>query len=399
MIRRMRNARLSAESTIRSPSSRSEGSRRVGWGLMVTGCVAVAVAAGLRAHDARAAAWQDWPPFVLVAGLLLVGWLADGDGLFTIAGERLARMSGGGLSVYFAAAALVAVVTAVLNLDTSVAFLTPIFVYAGRRRGGIEAPLLYASLLLSNTASVLLPGSNLTNLIVVGQLHLTGIRFFIRMAPLWLVAVVVTTAVVAVGEHRNLRGATRTSAQEERPVLGLGLLAVVAVTVSVLTLRSPALPVAAIGLLAVASRLALRRQDMTVVIQVVGIPALVGLFGIAVALGTLGRAWAWPAAMLSHLDTWATAGVAAVLSVLVNNLPAASLLAARPPHHPFALLVGLDIGPNLFVTGSLAWLLWLRAASAAGARPSIARASLLGCVAVPLSMAGALAVIGLTSSH
>ena len=66
--------------------------------------------------------------------------------------------------------------------------------------------------------------------------------------------------------------------------------------------------------------------------------------------------------MLGHLGTWATAPVAAVVSVLVNNLPAASLLAARRPPHPYSLLLGLNVGPNLFVTGSLAWVLWLRAA-------------------------------------
>jgi arsenical pump membrane protein len=121
-----------------------------------------------------------------------------------------------------------------------------------------------------------------------------------------------------------------------------------------------------------------------------GVPVLVGLFGLAVALGTLGRGWAGPETLLSHLNLWGTAAVAAVSSVLVNNLPAASLLAARTPDHPYALLIGLNLGPNLFVTGSLAWLLWLRTARAAQARPSIAHACRLGVVAVPLSMVAAL---------
>jgi arsenical pump membrane protein len=67
--------------------------------------------------------------------------------------------------------------------------------------------------------------------------------------------------------------------------------------------------------------------------------------------------------------------VAAISSVLVNNLPAASLLAARRPAHQFSLLVGLNLGSNLFVTGSLAWILWLRAARSAGVQPSIAKAA------------------------
>jgi arsenical pump membrane protein len=87
-----------------------------------------------------------------------------------------------------------------------------------------------------------------------------------------------------------------------------------------------------------------------------------------------------------------------VASVVVNNLPAASMLAARPPAHPFALLIGLNIGPNLFVTGSLAWLLWLRSARRAGARPSLTRASMLGLIAVPLAVTAAVGALVATGS-
>ena len=120
---------------------------------------------------------------------------------------------------------------------------------------------------------------------------------------------------------------------------------------------------------------------------------LVGLFGLAVTLGTLGRTWSGPATLLAHLDLWGTAVTAAFCSVVVNNLPAASLLAARQPPHPFALLVGLNVGPNLAVTGSLAWILWLRSARAAGGSPSVARAGLLGLASVPLAIAAAVGVL------
>jgi len=82
----------------------------------------------------------------------------------------------------------------------------------------------------------------------------------------------------------------------------------------------------------------------------------------------------------------------------VNNLPAASLLAARQPPHPFALLIGLNVGPNLFVTGSLAWILWLRAAKGAGGRPDVGRASLLGLASVPLAMAAAVGLLVLSGT-
>jgi len=180
-------------------------------------------------------------------------------------------------------------------------------------------------------------------------------------------------------------------------VLGVGLVAVGTVTVLVLALHQPALPVLAVGLVALAVRVARPgarpAPDPRDAVRILGLPVLAGLYGIAVALGTLGRSWSGPATQLWHLDAWGTAAVGATTSVLVNNLPAASLLAARTPPHPFPLLVGLDVGPNLFVTGSLAWVLWLRAARAAGGRPDIRRASLLGLASVPLAVAAAVGVL------
>jgi arsenical pump membrane protein len=170
-------------------------------------------------------------------------------------------------------------------------------------------------------------------------------------------------------------------------------LAVVASAVLVLVLHSPALPVAVVGVVAIGIRLAAGKHHPRHVVQVLGVPLLVGLFGVAVALGTLGRVWDGPSTLLAHLNVWGTGAVAAATSVIVNNLPAASLLAARTPDHPFALLIGLNLGPNLFVTGSLAWMLWLRSARIAGARPSVARASRIGVLTVPLSMAAAIGVL------
>lgn len=126
-----------------------------------------------------------------------------------------------------------------------------------------------------------------------------------------------------------------------------------------------------------------------------GVATLIGLFGLAVTFGTLGRAFV-SSSRLFHLGSIPTTVVAVVATVVLNNLPAASLLAAHPVSHPFALLVGLNLGPNLAVTGSLAWLIWLRAARAAGSRPSLARASRLGVLAVPASVAVALGALALT---
>jgi arsenical pump membrane protein len=370
---------------------------RPDWLLAAVGLAGLVAAVAARPSDAGAAAAQDWSPFVLVAGLLLIGLVADDDGLFAAAGSRLATATRSGSLLFAGSVLLVSVVTATLNLDTSVAFLTPVLVHTARSRGEGEPAFLYGCLLLSNAASLLLPGSNLTNLIVLGHLHLTGGQFAARMWLPWLGAVVVTAAVVAIGERRSLGPATTEPGQVSQPVLGIGLAAIVAATVLVIVIRASALPIFAIGVLAAGIRL-MRGGPVTIgrIWQVLGVPVLAGLFGAAVALGTLGRAWSGPAVLLSHLSGWATAAFAAIATAVVNNLPAASMLAARTPAHPLELLIGLNLGPNLCVTGSLAWLLWIRSAWDAGARPSLARASRLGILAVPLSIAVAVAALAVT---
>jgi len=368
---------------------------RLSWWLAAIGVVGLIVVFSVNAHAARAAASQDWSPFVLVSGLLLIGLVADGDGLFAAAGNTLARLSSNGVVLFLGATVMISLVTALLNLDTSVAFLTPVLVYAAKSRGSAEAPLLYGCLLLSNAGSLFLPGSNLTNLIVLGHLRLTGAEFLAHSWAPAIAALVVTAGVVLVAERRELRVKSLDVRATKRPVLGLGLVAVLAGTTLVIVLPSPALAVLGVGLVATGVRVVKGSDTPGHVAQVLGVPVLVGLFGVAVTLGAVGRLWSGPSLLLSHLDVWGTAAFAGVSSVLVNNLPAASMLAARSSAHPFALLIGLNLGPNLCVTGSLAWLLWLRAARLAGARPSLKKASQLGAWVVPASMSAAvLALIG-----
>jgi len=345
--------------------------------------------------NAVSAAGQDWPPFVLVTGLLLVGLVANDDGLFEAAGNRLARLSTNGLVLFMGAALLIGSVTAVLNLDTSVAFLTPVLVYAARSRGGGEAPLLYGCLMLSNAGSLFLPGSNLTNLIVLGHTRLTGAGFIAHMWAPASVALLVSAAVIAVLERRQLRLGSTDVVAVAAPRLGLGLFAVVSSALLVVAIASPALPVMLVGAFVVGRRLLQRRTTIAHVAQVLGIPVLAGLFASAVALGTLGRAWSSPSTLLVHLTIWGTSALAALAALAMNNLPAASLLSARAPTHPYALIIGLNLGPNLCVSGSLAWLLWLRAARTAGAQPSLVKASRIGAWVVPLSMVSAVATLQL----
>jgi arsenical pump membrane protein len=326
------------------------------------------------------AARQSWPPFALVAGLLLIGAVAAADGLFEAAGAHVARAHLGPRGLLVALLALVAVVTAVLNLDTAVVFLTPVLVHAARRRGLDERPFLYGAVFMANAASLLLPGSNLTNLLVLDWEPIGGARFAASMLPAWLAACALTAAFLVVAYP--LHGGEPAEGDAPTLRLGVGAAATLAAAAAVVALRDPAPPVLAIGLGAVALGRVRPRLDVR---------ALALLFALAVALGTLAREWSLPERLLASSGRWTTAAAAAVAAVGVNNLPAAVLLSAHAPAHPRALLLGLDLGPNLAVTGSLSAVLWLQAARAVRADASAATYSKLGALLVPLTLAAALA--------
>ncbi|HVA44434.1 MAG TPA: SLC13 family permease [Acidimicrobiales bacterium] len=387
--------------------------------ILLCGGVVGAVAATLSDPGrAQAAAAQDSPAFLLVAGLLLIGLVAQQDHLFETAGRWLSdRFQSDGLLLAMAML-LIGVVTATLNLDTSVAFLTPVLVQAGRQRPALASPLLYGCVLLANAGSLLLPGSNLTNLIVLGPLHISGVDFLRRMSLPWAAALLITGAgvwwwgrrapsasagagaVVAGSQRPSPVAARRVHADvndgRARPAVGLGLVGIAGAIGLVLAVRSPALPVLGLGLALILWRLARRRVSPGAVLEVLDLPVLIGLLGVAVGLGALARTWTGPAQLMGHLNSWASAGLAAAASVAVNNLPAASLLGAGRLAHPYSVLVGLDLGPNLMVSGSLAWIIWLRTARQAGAEPSIGRAVRLGAATAPLAMAAAVLMLWVT---
>src|ERR1700742_3465139 len=138
----------------------------------------------------------------------MIGLLANRDGLFDWGGARLEALPGGGLALLGAALLLDAVVTAVLNLDTAVVFLTPVLVFAARRRRvGVE-PFLYGCVFMANASSLFLPGSNLTNLLVLdARSGGSGATLAAEMFPLANTAAVVTAVGVGISFRRHLAAA------------------------------------------------------------------------------------------------------------------------------------------------------------------------------------------------
>ncbi len=329
---------------------------------------------------------------MLVAGLLLVGAAAGADGLFAAAGARIERLPGGGVALLGACLALVAVTTAFLNLDTAVVFLTPVLVHVARRRGLAVVPFLYGCVLMANASSLFLPGSNLTNLLVLDGEHISGWTFFARMAPMAFTATIVTATGIVLLHRRALAGAGPAVTEEARLRGAVGLLAATATAVVLLATRRPALAVLAIGLLAAAVQIGRGRLTAAQAWRAVNPPVVGALLAVAVALGTLARAWSGPAHLIAGASPAGTTAIASLASILLNNLPATVLLTAHPVAHQRALLLGVNVGPNIAVTGSLAVFLWAQAARGAGCRVSARRYTALGAPLAVAAIAAALAV-------
>lgn len=342
------------------------------------------------------------PTLGFLAAILALADLADREGVFSWLGARLATACRGHpralLVLTFAAAGGT---TAVLSLDATVVLLTPVVLATTRTLDLPPKPHVYACAHLANSASTLLPVSNLTNLLAFAASGLSFTGFAAIMALPWLITVAIELAVFLWFFRRDLTG--RTSApRDDRPapvfalvVLGLTLAGFGAGPVIGL---APGW-VAAIAAAVLAAR-ALARRETTPRRLVVAANPLLTLFvlGLAIVvqavsdhlLGGPLRALLPDTAGLPELLL--TAFVAAALANLLNNLPATLLLLAVLGPHPdtgvlLAVLLGVNIGPNATYLGSLATLLWRRVLGRDA--PGLGEFTRLGLVTVPVSLAAA----------
>jgi arsenical pump membrane protein len=362
--------------------------------LMVGVAGAAAGLIGFGPHAAAAAVQQAWPPFALVSGLLLIGQVAADDNVFAAAGSRIATVRGGPPVLLAASLGLVAVVTAILNLDTAVVFLTPLLIQSARARGVDERAFVYGAVFMSNSASLLLPGSNLTNLLVLDGARVSGLDFARVMVAPWLVAIMVTWLVLWIVQRRGLPVSSTNGRVTLRLHGRAGLAAVSGAAVLMVVLPDPAVPVLLLGAGVTAWRPFQGRFGSASLLRATP-TALVSLFALAVGCGTLARLWAAPAMLAATAGRLEAALLGAVGAVAINNLPAASLLSAQPLAHPFFLLLGLNLGPNLAVTGALSAVLWWRLARQNDAKVSMWAYTRLGLVVVPLSLAAAATTLAL----
>ena len=122
-----------------------------------------------------------------LAAVLVLAQLCDDEGLFRAAGAAMARATDGNTRRLLAKVFVIgAATTAVLSLDATVVLLTPVVLATTRALGCQPRPHAYATAHLANTASLLLPVSNLTNLLAFSAAGLSFLHFTALMAPPWL---------------------------------------------------------------------------------------------------------------------------------------------------------------------------------------------------------------------
>jgi arsenical pump membrane protein len=366
------------------------------WAVAAIGALALVALGVLSSADARAAVKELGPTVGFLAALLL---LADGcrrAGMFDALGAFMASGSEGRPARLLALVFLVAAgTTAVLSLDATIVLLTPIVFATAARLHMNPRPHVYACSHLANSASLLLPVSNLTNLLAFHASGLSFTRFGVLMALPWLVALLIEWLVLRASFAGELkRSAVRSTRGVDRPELPRFALAVLGFTLAGFVLSAP-LGIAPVWIAAAgAAVLALRERPRPVELVRAAEPAfLVFVLGLGIVVygasqhglssavdSLLPHGTALPALL-------AVAAISAVAANLLNNLPATLIIlpvvAASGHGAVLAMLVGVNVGPNLTYVGSLATLLWRRIVHAHDEETDMAEFTRLGLRTVP----------------
>lgn len=352
------------------------------WVEVLVGLIAAGVVLATGAVDVSGAADAVrllLPVVAFLAGILVVAEMCAVEGVFAAVGDRVARAGRGRpgrmLALTFAAAAAT---TAVLSLDATVVLLTPVVAAAASGLRLSPRPAVYACVRLANSASLLLPVSNLTNLLALPFLPTVSfVGFAVLMAPVWVAVIAVEYVGHRVFFARELSRPAETGVTVRGPGAPLPVvpLAVVGVMLVGFAVLSPLgiQPAWVAGVAAVVlGGYALVRRRSSVATLAGSANLTFAVFVLCLGVVVTGVADSFlgdlVAQTVPHGDGLGAllviALVATALANLVNNLPATLLLvplvAPLGAVPVLAALIGLGVGSGLTYTGSLANLLWRR---------------------------------------
>jgi len=378
--------------------------RRV-WAVLGVAGVVVVATGWLSGGDAREVALTRGGPVLgFLVAITVLAELADRAGVFDAAAGGCARAARGSTAGLFALVAVLGTVTTIgMSLDTTAVLLTPVVLTLTTRLGLRPLPFALLAVWLANTARLLLPVSNLTNLLALQREHLSTVGFAGRMAAPEVAAVLVTVAYLGWLYRADLTGhypVPTPDGPADRWTFGVCAGACVALAPGVLAGAPPwaaATPcaVAAVAVFAVRDRGQLRWSLLPWRLLIL----TEGLFLVVTAVARHGLTTVLTG--LAGTSVLRTVGVSAGVSNLLNNLP--GYLAVEPAVHPgnttqlLGVLLGTNGGPLIALWGSLATLLWRDRCKARGLTVSPVTFAAVGLGGVPLVLLATWAALLLTT--
>lgn len=385
-----------------------------GWPEALAAVPAAAILIAIGAISVRQAVAQvvDLSGVVAFLGAVLVlAKLCDDEGLFEAAGAAIARVRVGSHGLLRQVFIIASTITAVLSLDATVVLLTPVVLATVRRLRTPVRPYAYATAHLANAASLLLPVSNLTNLLAFHLAHISFTKFTAVMTLPWLATIAVVYVIFRWFFAADLRVTPHPEEPGPTPRPPVFVLVVVGLTLAGFAVAQSVGVAPAWVALAGATVLAVRSlsRGHTSVVEIAR-SASVSFLVFVLALGVVVQA-----VTLNGMDTamsnvlppgsalpslLAVAAVAAVLANVVNNLPATlvllPLVAPSGPVAILAVLLGVNIGPNLTYVGSLSNLLWRSILHRHDVDTGVGEYTRLGLCTVPVTLV--VAVLALWAS-
>jgi arsenical pump membrane protein len=350
---------------------------------------------------------------LFLTGMMLLAEVARREGLFgAVARFAVGHADGSPRRLFALVYAAGVVITVFLSNDATAVVLTPAVFAAARRARTAPLPHLFACAFVANAASFVLPISNPANLVLYASHPPALADWLARFAVASALSIAATFAALAWAERSDLSGACERAAEPVTITRGgwaaiAGLVVTVAVLAVVSAMNRPlGLPTAILGAATASLTLLARRASPLPLLRGVAwsiLPLVAGLFVMVEALGRTGAIGALADALRQAtasapgLAPWAAGGLVSIADNLANNLPAGLVAsdAVAQAHPPLkvvdALLIGVDLGPNLSVTGSLATLLWLAVIRREGEDVTAWRFLKTGLVVAPPALLLALA--------
>jgi len=379
----------------------------------VAGAVLLVATGLVSVQGAGAAVGMGSDVYLFLIGMMLLSETARREGLFDHVAGIAVRYARSSPQRLFGLIYLVGiVVTVFLSNDATAVVLTPAVYEAAKRAKREPLPYLFVCAFIANAASFVLPISNPANIVLYGD-HTPALAQWVgRFALPSILAIGATYALLRWVERDGLVGKCADDTESRHlssgawtALIGIGLTALVLLSVSALDWQL-GLPTAIMGGLTVGVVVLRGRAMPWPILKGVSwgvLPLVAGLFVLVQGLTTTGVIANLACAMqhsiqrLPAVTPFLSGGLIGILSNLMNNLPAgliarATVEASHPPQTVVdGLLIGVDLGPNLSVTGSLATILWLGAIRREGENVGFWRFLKVGMVVMPPALALALA--------